>query len=62
MLLEYKLFLDTNALLNLQGAVFKENFIISQKTLEEIENIKSSGLKDNEIKYKARKIAHLLDE
>ena len=62
MLLEYKLFLDTNALLNLQGAVFKENFIISQKTLEEIENIKSSGLKDNEIKYKARKVAHLLDE
>lgn len=62
MLLEYKLFLDTNALLNLQGAVFKENFIISQKTLEEIESIKSSGLKDNEIKYKARKIAHLLDE
>ena len=60
--MEYKLFLDTNALLNLQGAVFKENFIISQKTLEEIENIKSSGLKDNEIKYKARKIAHLLDE
>ena len=62
MLLEYKLFLDTNALLNLQGAAFKENFIISQKTLEEIENIKSSGLKDTEIKYKARKIAHLLDE
>lgn len=60
--MEYKLFLDTNALLNLQGAAFKENFIISQKTLEEIENIKSSGLKDNEIKYKARKIAHLLDE
>ena len=38
--MEYKLFLDTNALLNLQDAAFKENFIISQKTLEEIENIK----------------------
>ncbi len=61
-LLNYTLFLDTNALLNLQDAAFNENFIISQKTLEEIENIKSSGLKDNEIKYKARKIAHLLDE
>lgn len=60
--MEYKLFLDTNALLNLQDAAFKENFIISQKTLEEIENIKSSGNKDGEIKYKARKIAHLLDE
>lgn len=60
--MEYKLFLDTNALLNLQDAAFKENFIISQKTLEEIENIKSSGNKDGEIKYKARKMAHLLDE
>lgn len=60
--MEYKLFLDTNALLNLQDAAFKEDFIISQKTLEEIENIKSSGNKDGEIKYKARKIAHLLDE
>lgn len=60
-LLEYKLFLDTNALLNLQQQCFKEEFIISQKTLEEIENIKSSGSKDGEIKYKARKLAHLLD-
>ena len=38
--MEYKLFLDTNALLNLQQAAFKEPFVISQKTLEEIENIK----------------------
>ena len=49
MLLEYKLFLDTNALLNLQESAFKEDFFISQKTLEEIENIKSSGKKDGEI-------------
>lgn len=60
--LEYKLFLDTNALLNLQREAFKEFFVISQKTLEEIEDIKTSGKKDNEIKYKARQIAHLLDE
>ena len=62
MLLEYKLFLDTNALLNLQDSAFKEDFFISQKTLEEIENIKSSGKKDGEIKYKARLISHLLDK
>ena len=62
MLLEYKLFLDTNALLNLQESAFKEDFFISQKTLEEIENIKSSGKKDGEIKYKARLISHLLDK
>lgn len=61
-LLEYKLFLDTNALLNLQEAAFKESFIISQKTLEEIEKIKNDSRKDGEIKYKARQIAHLLDK
>lgn len=61
-MLEYKLFLDTNALLNLGKAAFKESFVISQKTLEEIENIKTSGNKDNEVKYKARQVAHLLDE
>lgn len=60
--MEYKLFLDTNALLNLQEAAFKERFVISQKTLEEIENIKNDSRKDGEIKYKARQIAHLLDE
>lgn len=58
----YKLFFDTNALLNLQGSAFKEPFVIAQKTLEEIENIKSSSRKDSEIKWKARKISILLDE
>lgn len=60
--MEYKLFLDTNALLNLQEEAFKEPFVISQKTLEEIENIKTSSKKDGEVKYNARKIAHLLDK
>jgi predicted ribonuclease YlaK len=60
--LEYKLFLDTNALLNLQKEAFKESFVISQKTLEEIENIKTSLHKDGEVKYKARQVSHLLDE
>ena len=58
----YRLFLDTNALLNLQDKAFVENFVISQKTLEELEKIKSSSTKDGEIKHKARKIARLLDE
>ena len=62
LLLEYKLFLDTNALLNLQSAAFKEKFVISQKTLEEIESIKTSGHKDGDVKYKARSIARLLDQ
>lgn len=61
-ILTYKLFFDTNAILNLQGSAFKEPFVIAQKTLEEIENIKSSSHKDSEIKWKARKISKLLDE
>lgn len=60
--MEYTLFFDTNALLNLQEKAFGEHFIISQKTLEEIENIKTSSKKDGEIKMKARKLAHLLDK
>lgn len=55
------LFFDTNALLTLQEKAFKEQFYISQKTLEEIEQIKTSGKKDGEVKYKARVIARLLD-
>ena len=60
--MEYKLFLDTNALLNLQDSAFKESFVISQKTLEEIESIKTSSRKDGEIKCKARRISHLLND
>lgn len=60
--MEYTLFLDTNALLNLQKEAFKEFFVISQKTLEEIENIKTSSRKDGEVKYQARAIARLLKE
>lgn len=61
-ILEYTLFLDTNALLNLQKEAFKEFFVISQKTLEEIENIKTSSRKDGEVKYQTRAIARLLKE
>lgn len=60
--MEYRLFLDTNALLNLGENAFKEKFIIAQKTLEEIENIKVSNSKDGEVKYKARQISRLLDK
>lgn len=60
--MEYTLFFDTNALLNLQEKAFGEHFIVSQKTLEEIENIKTSSRKDGEIKMKARKLARLLDK
>ena len=55
-------FYDTNALLSLGERVFDEEFCISQITLIEIENIKVSSQKDNEIKYKSRKIAKLLDK
>lgn len=56
------LFLDTCALLNMQRLAFEYRFMISQKTLEEIESIKTSSSKDAETKAKARHMAHLLDD
>lgn len=57
-----RLFFDTNALLSLRDKAFEEFFIVSQRTLEEIESIKTSSSKDQEVKYQARKVAHLLDQ
>ena len=45
-------FLDTNSILT--DCTDISNVVISSKTLEELENIKSSSHKDNDIKYKAR--------
>ena len=45
-------FYDTNAIL--ADCTDISNVIISSKTLEELENIKTSSHKDNDIKYKAR--------
>ena len=55
-------FYDTNAILKLQNKIFDENFIISSVTLQELENIKVSRNKDDQVKYKARKALHLLDD
>ena len=45
-------FLDTNSIL--ADCTDISNVLISSKTLDELENIKSSSHKDNDIKYKAR--------
>ena len=55
-------FFDTNAILDLQDKMFEDDFYISSISLQEMENIKTSGRKDEETKYKARKALHLLDE
>ena len=47
-----KRFFDTNAILT--DCTDISNVVISSKTLDELENIKSSSHKDNDIKYKAR--------
>lgn len=59
-----KIFYDTCSLLEAQDQVFdtEEKFYISNVTLHELEHIKTSGTKDEETKYKARKILHLLEE
>jgi predicted ribonuclease YlaK len=41
--------------------IFEERFVISSKSLEEIENIKESQNKSEELKYKARCISRLLN-
>lgn len=55
-------FYDTNAILDLQDKAFENYFYISSVTLEELEHIKTSKNKDDEVKYLARKALHLLDE
>lgn len=45
-------FYDTNAIIS--DCTDISNVLISSKTLDELENIKSSSHKDNDIKYKAR--------
>lgn len=60
--LKKRKFFDTNTILDLQDKMFEDNFCISSISLQEMENIKTSGRKDEETKYKARKALHLLDE
>ena len=55
-----KRFLDTNALLIDCSDI--SNSAISSKTLEELENIKTSFYKDNDIKYKARQAVRAIKE
>ena len=55
-------FYDTNAALDLQEEVFKEEFLISNITLTELEEIKNSRTKDEDIKLKTRKLLRLLNE
>ena len=55
-------FYDTCALINDQEVAFKEPFVIADVTLYELEDIKTSKAKDEELKAKVRKLLHLLDE
>lgn len=57
------IFYDTNAVLLLKDKVLEnEKFFISSTTLQELEHIKTSRNKDEETKYNARKVLHILDE
>ena len=55
-------FYDTCSLLLLQEDAFKEKFLVSSITLSELESIKTSTTKDEEIKYAARHLLHLFNE
>ena len=56
----FRKFLDTNAILT--DCSDLSDAILSSKTLEELENIKSSSHKDNDIKYKARQAVRAIKE
>lgn len=57
-------FMDTCSILNAQEAAFDSDskFYISNITINELENIKTSGTKDEETKYAARTLLHLLEK
>lgn len=56
-------FYDTNALLKLKEKVLEdEYFYISSVTLRELEHIKVSKNKTEQVKYDARRVIHILDE
>lgn len=58
------IFYDTSALLDLKEQAFDENspFVIASTTLRELENIKTSAVKSDDIKYAARKVTRLLTD
>lgn len=56
-------FYDTSSLLKeLHNAFNDKKFYISNLTLKELEDIKTSKNKNEDIRYKARKLIHLLEE
>lgn len=55
-------FYDTNALLSLQDEIFNEFFVVSSISFVELESIKKSAHKSNEVKEQARSISRKLDE
>jgi predicted ribonuclease YlaK len=55
-------FYDTCALLNKQSGILNSFFYISNISLKELENIKTSNTKDESTKYTARKIIKMLDD
>lgn len=55
-------FYDTNAILELQEKILDSDFVICSVTLHELEHIKVSKNKDEQIKYKARKAIHIFDK
>lgn len=55
-------FLDTSSLLSIEDyADFNSEFHISSKTIEELENIKTSTNKTEELRFKAREAVRFLD-
>jgi hypothetical protein len=57
-------FFDTSSLLIAKDAPFKEDgkFLVSSVTFNELEHIKTTNNKSQEVKYSARLLLHLFEE
>ena len=55
-------FYDTCSLLDLQDDAFTTEFVISSITISELEQIKTSGTKDEEVKWSARELLRKLED
>jgi len=54
--------IDTNILLNYPEIILTENCVIPSTVISELENIKTSGTKSEEVRFKARQATRLLSD
>jgi len=54
--------IDTNIILNFPEIILKEKCVLPSTVISELEHIKTSGTKSEEVKYQARQAVHMLND